>query len=313
MKHLKDIGISPEAIKRYIEEQIFTLPGTKHPEKDLTILLTGSRATGGYTPHSDVDIDVICKRSVYNSIQQALLKKGSITLINQSLYILRDKDWKRYFGQQQVSRPHFSLTPIDEVTDHFKEYDDVHIWIWTKAKILNDPNNQFNSIREKFKGYPTNILLKKIKYRWLLSGYWDIEVFPYHHSKNNEIVPAATAILNSVNEFLRFFFLVEGKPFPYTEALVRFAPSTKLGKKFMPLLLYVVGLVTGKEWKDKEVWERLDEAHQILCCSDRSSECRSLENACTKAMLAAGVEPEWVKADFNNISELLSGKLGQIP
>lgn len=308
-----DIGISREKIKRYLEEQVFTLPGLKQPEKELSIILTGSRATGSYTPQSDVDIDIICKRSVYDSIQRASLKEGRIKLINQSIRILRDKDWRRYFGARQVSRPHFNITPVEDVMRHFKEYDDVHIWIWKNAKILNDPENQFHNIRKKFKGYPRSILINKIKYRWLLTGYWEIEVFPYHHSKDNDILPAATALLNSVNEYLRFFFIVEGKPFPYTEALIKFAPLTKLGKKFIPFLLRVINLVTGQEWKGEKVWTRLDEAHRILCCGDKSSECRDLENACAKAMLDAGVEPVWVKSDFDNIGELLSGKLGPLP
>jgi hypothetical protein len=120
---VSDIGIPLDAVWRYVEEQIFTLPGVSRPGEDLTILLTGSRATGSYTPQSDVDIDVVCPFSVYESIQNASLAEGRITSIHQSFYILRCEDWQQYFGDQ-VGRPHFSLTPIDEVKSHFREYND---------------------------------------------------------------------------------------------------------------------------------------------------------------------------------------------
>ncbi len=38
-----------------------------------------------------------------------------------------------------------------------------------------------------------------------------------------------------------------------------------------------------------------------------------LEKAGYEAMIAAGVEPQWVEADFDNIDDLLLGRLGPPP
>lgn len=306
-----DIGIPLDAVWRYVEEQIFTLPGVSRPREELTILLTGSRATGSYTPQSDVDIDVVCPFSVYESIQNASLAEGRITSIHQSFYILRCDDWQQYFGDQ-LGRPHFSLTPIDEVKSHFQEYNDIFIWIWTNAMKIHDPGGRFQRILDSFAGYPHEVLVKKIKYRWMLAAYWGIDVFPLHPSVPEDLLPAASSLLNAVNELIRFFFLVEGRAFPYPEKLARFASSTELGRRFMPLLNRVVNLVVGVELSGKKMWERLDEAGNLLFDGDNLN-CQNLESACFKAMLDAGIEPEWVKADYNNISELLSGKLGPVP
>ena len=75
----------------------------------------------------------------------------------------------------------------------------------------------------------------------------------------------------------------------------------------------ITDLALGREWKDRHVWARLDEASSLLCNSDTSPDCRRLEEACAEAMLNAGVEAEWVETDYNNINELFSGKLGPMP
>jgi hypothetical protein len=65
--------------------------------------------------------------------------------------------------------------------------------------------------------------------------------------------------------------------------------------------------------KDLGVWERLDKGHELLCVYDKSEECRRLTDACQKAMVDAGVCPQWVEADYGNIDELLLGELGPMP
>lgn len=52
---------------------------------------------------------------------------------------------------------------------------------------------------------------------------------------------------------------------------------------------------------------------QILCCGDLSEQAEEFENACFQAMIDAGVDPEWVEADYENIEELLLGRLGPLP
>ena len=90
---IPDSGIPAEALGSYIEEQIFTLPGVADPRRELTILLTGRRATGTHTPRSDVDIEVLCGREVYTSIQQAMLAQGRIRTSGASFYVLQGDEY----------------------------------------------------------------------------------------------------------------------------------------------------------------------------------------------------------------------------
>lgn len=307
-----ETGISPDDLQRCVDEQIFSLPGTKNAREEFSVLLTGSRATGTATSQSDVDLEVICPREVYDAVQRACLAEGRIKSATASLYMLRDGQWREYFGED-VARSHFSLRPADEVARHFETYDDVFLWIWTNAVILHDPGARFANLLKRFQGYPKDVLVRKIKYRWMLSAYWMIETYPHHHSRDEDLLPAGLSILNAVNELYRFFFIVEGKPFPYTEKLPRFVSSTALGKQFLPFVNQVVDLALGRLWQDRSEWDRLDQASRRLCHSDESDDCRRLEDASAQAMLAAGVEEDWVRADFDNINELLQGKLGPMP
>ena len=308
---LPDSGITAEGLSRYIEEQIFTLAGVERPREDFSVLLTGSRAAGGWTSSSDIDIEVLCPEKVYNTIQRAMLAAGRIKSFGASLYVLRDENWQTYFGQHS-GRPHFSLCPIDQVLRQLQEYDDVSIWIWTNAKVIYDPQDQFRKVLQTFKGYPRDVLVKKIKYRWMLAAYRAIEESPVHPTEDAELLPAAAGVLNAIHELYRFFFLVEGKPFPYTKRLIRYVGSTELGREFLPQLSQTVDLVLARCWQHKSAWDRLAEASGLICDGDRPECCR-LEQTCAEAMLAAGVEPGWVRADFDNMNELLSGSLGPMP
>ena len=306
--NLEGTGIDPAALRRYIDEQIYSLPGTDRPQDVFTVLLTGSRATGALTPRSDVDIDVLCPRSVYDAVHAASRAAGIIEAPRSFFCALKGDDWDRYHGRE-MGRPHFSLTPLEQVAKQIAEYQDVALWIWTNARTLTDPGGQFRRIVRQFGGYPLPILTRKIKYRWMLAGYWEVECYPHHHTRAEELLPAAAGILNAVNELLRFFHLVDGRPFPYTEKLLSSARGTKLGARFCPLLERAVALALGTAG-DGALWDRLDRANDILCCSD---EAQVLEDACVVAMTDAGVDPEWVKADFGNIEELLRGELGPPP
>lgn len=305
-------GIDPNALSRYIREHIYTLPGTTRHRQAFTVLVTGSRAAGVHTPDSDVDIDVLCPEPVHESVQRASYEAGIVGGEASFFCVLKGDDWDRYFGRK-MGRPHFSLTGLDRVEQHFRDCDDVWMWIWLNAKVIADPAQQFQRIVNGWDGYPADVLVRKIKYRWLLAAYWEVDVFPYHHCGDDEVLAASAAILNAVNELLRLFFLVEGRPFPYTEKLMHLAPSTVLGAELVPQLHDIVDLVVGKGMADLPVWDRLHRACELLCVSDKSEECRRLEDACAQAMVAAGVDAKWVEADYQNIDELLLGELGPMP
>jgi Domain of unknown function (DUF4037)/Nucleotidyltransferase domain len=306
-------GVDREAIESYICEQIYTLPGTASPEGDFTILVTGSRATGTHAPGSDVDVDVVCPQAVYDAVHKASFEAGIVQARRSFFVPLDGDDWARYFGPD-IGRPHFSFTPLERVARHFDDYEDVWLWVWTNAKVFRDPRGQFGRIAERFSGYPRDILVRKIKYRWLMAGFWTVEVYPYNHACSPDMLLAAsTAVLNSVNELLRLFFLMEGRPFPYHSKLMRLATETEMGQEFLPLLQRLVERVSAIKDAETPVWERLEKSIAFLNTVEDSDKCRRFEAACFSKMIEAGVEPEWVEADFRNIDELLHGELGPIP
>ena len=308
---LSGTGIDPAAMERLICEQIYSLPGTTRCDQQFSILLTGSRAIGAHTPNSDVDVDVLCPQEVYERVQPTCLQSGLIGG-QRSFFCVVPDEWWTYFGRDW-GRPHFSLTPLETASRQIEQYEDVPLWIWTRARILIDPGDRFRRIIERFNGYPDDVRVRKIKYRWLMAGYWEVEGYPYHHNTDDELLPATAAVVNAVNDLLRLFFLVEDRPFPYAEKLMRFAAETKLGQRFRPMLNRLVALACGDADPKKTAWQRLDETIRILCFSDESEECRRLEQACAEAMIAAGVDAEWVRADYQNIDELLLGELGPLP
>ena len=145
-----------------------------------------------------------------------------------------------------------------------------------------------------------------------MASCWQILVYPFKHRRPEDRLAAYTSLVNSINELLRFFFLAEGRPFPYAEKLVHLAPTTPLGQQFVPFLQQILDLLVG-DGGNVELWSRLDKAIELLAVSDESAECARLEEACAEAMVSAGVEPDWVDTDFGNIGELLTGKLGPMP
>jgi len=312
MQSIEGTGIDKDALQRYIEEQIYTLPGTDRHRGVFTVLLTGSRAVGTHAPTSDVDIDVLCPQSICDSVRRACFEAGIISSVDSFWCSLKGDNWDRYFGEK-MGRPHFSLNSLETVERQFAQYEDVPLWIWTNARIITDPGEQFQRVRDRFHGYPKDVLVRKIKYRWLLSGYWAVDGYPGNHAGDDEFLAAASSVLYSFQELLKMCFLVEGRPFPYPEKLMQEAETTDLGKELGPVIRRSVNLAVGKAEPDLDPWERLDRAIEPVRHQDPGTEGERLWNACARAMVAAGVDEKWVEADWENIHELLSGSLGPPP
>jgi len=120
-------------------------------------------------------------------------------------------------------------------------------------------------------------------------------------------------MLNSMNEQLRLFYLVEGKPYPYTEALTRHAGETALGRRFLPFIMETTELILAEPKSERAAWDRLDEAFRVMHCGDQSERSNEYFGAIDEAMVAAGVERAWVEFAYQNIDELFSGSLGPMP
>ena len=309
---LQGTDIDPRALTRYIEEQIYSLPGITGHRREFSILLTGSRAIGRHTPGSDVDLDVVCPLETYEAVHRAAHEAGIIDGQRGFFCVLAGEDWQRYYGRE-MARPHYSVTPLSRVEQQFREYDDVALWIWSNARILTDPGGRFQRILVGFQGYPKDVLVRKIQYHWLYAGYAGVDIYPHHHTSDTDLLPALAAITTMVSELLRLFCLLEGKPFPYTERLMGWAETTALGREFGPLLRKATLLAAGRACPEMDAWERLDQAIEVLLSEDRSPEARALQQACARAAVAAGVDTAWVEADYDNIDELLWGELGPVP
>lgn len=310
----KESGIDENALRKYLDEQIYSLPGTDRHRDVFTVLLTGSRAMGKHTPESDVDIDVLCPEETYIPLQKACREAG-ITRSQESFWcplsLNEEGDWGRYFGGDSI--PHFCVNTLENVHRQFKECDDVALWIWSNARIIADPDRQFQQILDGFQGYPKDVLVRKIKYHWLMCWYWGIEVYPFHHKSDSELITAGASVLNAMLEMMRMFFLVEGKPYPYTEKLPHFVGATKLGARFGPILEKWTDIVLGESERQLSAWERLDMASGLLLDDMNNPETVQLEEETTKAIIAAGVDERWMENYFANMDELLLGKLGPAP
>ncbi len=310
----EESGIDEYALRRYMEEQIYSLPGTDRHRDVFTVLLTGSRAMGKHTPDSDVDIDVLCPQEVYVPLQRACREAG-ITRSRESFWcplsIKEEETWRRHFGGDAV--PHFCVNTLESVERQFAQCDDVAMWIWSNACVIADPNRQFQRTLEGFSGYPAEVLIRKIKYHWLMCWYWGIEVYPFHHDSDGDLVTAASAVLNATLEMMRVFFLVEGRPYPYTEKLPHFVRTTRLGARFAPFLEKLTSIVLGKSERRSSAWDRLDMASGLLLDGVSNPETVELEEETTRAIIEAGVEKEWMDDYFANMDELLLGKLGPVP
>jgi hypothetical protein len=306
-------GIDQKALQAYIEEQIYTLPGMDDHRNVLTVLLTGSRAIGRHTPDSDVDIDVLCPERAYPSLQKACIQSG-ITAGRKSMWCplsLRGDDWRRYFGGDSI--PHFSVTTLESVRRQFQEYDDVALWIWTNSKIISDPNDQFRNLLSDFNGYPQDVLIRKLKYHWLLIWYWAIEVYPFHHRNGGQLLAATASLANAMLEMMEVWFLLDGKPYPYHEKLPDFVEDTTLGAKHAPTLRKWLDIALGASHQGTPVWERLDKANGLLLDDMHNAETIAIEEETTKALVTAGVERKWMDDYFANMDELLLGELGPVP
>ena len=312
---LEGAGLDPEALERYLEEQIYSLPGADAYRESFTILLTGSRAMGRCVDNSDVDLEVVCPAEVRRRVQRECLAAGVIQNEGTSFFRRPVEDWGRYFGEER-GRPHFAITPLETVQRHFREFDDIWLWIWTNARIIVDPGNQFTRVRDSWHGYPRDVLVRKLKHRWLTAWYWVIDVYPHHHAGNRDMLAAAQALLNGIAELLKFFFLADGRPFPYHEKLLHVAEETTLGRRYANVLLEQVELVVGCREPDLPAWQRLekvagflldDEAHPLY------DVIIGLDADCCQAMREAGVERDWVDDWYPNIGQLLNGELGPPP
>ena len=302
-------GLSDQAVDRFITEQVSTLPGVAGRSKDISVFLTGSRALGIHGDHSDIDIELVCDQAVYNDIHKACFNAKLVTSRVSFFMRFPSTIAADYFGQK-VGGVHLSLIPLERIERQLSNYEDVPMWIWQNAAMVIDPKMQVELVVNKYQKCPEDVLVRKIKYHWLKAGYWLVDVYPQQHKIGGDMIAATSALVNAMHEYMRLFLLVESRPYPYVKRLTKIASGTMLGRKFCGLFSQLTASILSGGRDEQEVWDRLDAAFRRLSCCDLSKDAMKLWEQCGHMMVAAGVNRDWVEADYDNVDELLTGQLG---
>ena len=308
---LNGTGVTKQSLEDFVDGEVMTLPGLENRGNRLSVFLTGSRSVGMHSDQSDIDLEVVCGQHIFDDVRKACLEAGVITSKFGFFVKLEPSRAAEYFGERNGG-VHFSITPTERLEKKLSEYNDITMWIWQNARMVADPGMQVERVVEAYREYPEDVLVRKIKYHWLKAGYWLVDVYPHHHKAGSDVLAAMTALANGMHEYLRVFNLVEKRPYPYPEKLMKVSGSTNLGRKFCGFFKQLgLDLVSGGRDED-EIWERLDGVFRRLCCCDLSKEAMKLWQQCQFGMIGAGVDRDWVEADYENINELLSGELVEL-
>ena len=292
--------ITMTSIKKFVIDEIFVMPELLEHKDKLNVYLTGSRASGGYTDKSDIDLDIICPQDIYDKIQENFFCSGKNKSIKTSYYSLTDIDYRAYFGDIDV--PHFSITPQEKVLTKIKHFDEVHMWIWSNAKLIID-NGISSVFDESLFVFPQDILLEKLKRYYMDYHYYIIDTYPNHDTSSDMKHIAVYAIYSALLCVYRFAFLAEKQPFPYTEKLVTHIKTTKLWKDFSSIFQEIYRLLENTSGED--AWSRIEKCRGMLCYDDVHECSDKLSKFMDNVLLEAGCEKEWVDAGYDNIDDYL--------
>jgi len=292
--------IAIATIKDFVINEIFVMPELSEHKDKLNVYLTGSRATGGYTEKSDIDLDIICPQGIYDKIQANFVRSGKTPSIKASFYHLNDIDYQSYFGN--IGNPHFSITPQEKIYAKLKNYDEVNMWIWGNAKLLID-NGISSVFNESLFVFPQNILIEKLKKYYMDFMYYIIDAYPNNDTSKDMKHIAVYSIYSALLSIYRFSFLAEKQPFPYTEKLVTHIKATKLYGAFANIFQEIYELLENINGED--AWKKIEKCRGMLCYGDVYECSEELEEYMDNVMLELGCEEEWVKAGYDNINDYL--------
>jgi hypothetical protein len=284
-----------------VNQEVLSLQEFQDQENRIGVYLTGSRAVGGYTDTSDIDLDILCARSVFDELQRRFLAAGKTQTSKAAFYTLADSNYRQYFGN--ISPPHFSITPVESVIKRLQDYDEVQMWIWQNAKpvlICPDIEEQLN---KSMNGFPPEVLLRKLKRYYLEHLYSVIDAYPAHQHNNETKHLAAFSIYNALYSLFRFVYLADSRPFPYTEKLLYHLQTTNIGSACASDFLEIFNLL--EDISGKDAWTRLDKARGMLLFDAAYESARKIDALMTAALREYGCEENWLMAGYDNIDELL--------
>lgn len=292
--------IKMTTIKEFVINEIFVMPELSEHKDKLNVYLTGSRATGGYTEKSDIDLDIICPQDIYDKIQENFLRSGKTSSIKASFYHLNDIDYHAYFGD--IGNPHFSITPQEKILAKLKNFDEVNMWIWGNAKLLID-NGVSSVFTESLFVFSQDILIEKLKKYYMDYLYFIIDAYPNSDTSKDMKHIAVYSIYSALLSIYRFSFLAEKQPFPYIEKLITHVKTTKLYTAFANVFQEIYGLLENIDGED--AWERIEKCRAMLCYDDVYECSEELGEFMDDVMLKLGCDEEWVDAGYDNINDYL--------
>jgi predicted nucleotidyltransferase len=255
----------------------------------LGIVLAGSRAVGYEVQSSDYDFLALCDRETFEQI--ATLVGHSPDVIGIRLPVDRDAARRRYGVEVDIA-----VYDLAQVLQAFNDHRDIVIWIWTRAKILSDPTGSVDALQSTFKGYPKDVLERKLKHHFLTDFHLSVHGITYHYESQN-IFSAAHALASKVAEYCRLCCLLDGKPFPYEKWLLEACKETTTGQKISPLLEKVIDHITRLNGDLVENSAYVKEAVRLL----DTEACDIVE----PALESWGIDKEWIENAYGLLEEVI--------
>ena len=251
--------------------------------------MAGSRSVGYEVPSSDYDFIVTSETDVFAGIAK-LAGKGNDAI---GIDIPVDRESvKREFGIEVD----IAVYDFNRITRAFSEYRDVVLWTWTNAKTLLDPDGRVAALQQSFKGYPREVLERKLKKHFLNDFHLSVHGLTYRHESEN-VFSIVYGLSAKVAEFCRLCCLLDGKPFPYEKWLLRACKETTTGIKLSPFLDKAISGVTRLDGGLVRNSELLSEAVRAL----DTDACDILE----KALVEWGIERKWIKDAYGHLEDVI--------
>jgi predicted nucleotidyltransferase len=277
------------AARDLAQEIVLGHPLLMSSQADLGVVLAGSRAVGYQSLSSDYDFLVICETEVFDRIAKRAGKASDAKGVD----IPVDREALKREAGAAVD---IAVYDIGRLSRAFSEYRDVVLWIWMNAKSLFDPAGRIAALQDSFKGYPREVLERKLKRHFLRDFHLSVHGLTYVPESDN-VFSIVYGISAKVAEFCKLCCLLDGKPFPYEKWLLRACRDTTTGQKLYPFLERSIDSLT-------RLHGGLANSAGLLTKTVRALDteaCDILESA----LVEWGIDRSWIKDAYGCLEDVL--------
>lgn len=176
-----------EKSKEFVVQKFVKLDGV------IGVLLVGSASLGYVDDLSDIDLEVIAKDNLYNRVKKAL------------------EDQEEYQGVS-VTWEWMRFDELESTIKHWK--DDIDLWVYSKCKVLHDPEHKVRSLLARYRHYPNNIWLEKLFLYW----YFATGNAPYDSEKairRGDFLTAQLCLNQAMEYYTSLIFILNKSFVPY--------------------------------------------------------------------------------------------------